>query len=189
MDSTSSAGSAPLPAPPPEVEVWDPLVRVFHWSLVGLFALAYATGDDAELLHLVAGYGILSLLLLRVLWGFIGPRHARFADFVKPPRVVLDYLALSRAGRAPRHLGHNPAGGAMVVALLVVLGGICLSGHLLMTDSYGGLHGLESLHELLVNLALGLVVLHVAGNLFSSRAHGESLTWSMITGRKRAGTP
>ena len=102
----------------PTVRVWDPFVRVFHWSLVGLFALALATGDEIEWLHLAAGYAIAALVVLRTAWGFVGPRHARFSDFVRPPGAVLGYLRDALRLRAPRHLGHNPAGGAAVAASL-----------------------------------------------------------------------
>jgi len=103
----------------PTVPVWDAFVRVFHWSLVGLFALAFATGDEIEWLHLTAGYAIAALIALRVAWGFVGPRHARFGDFFRPPAGRCGRISAMPSGlRAPRHLGHNPAGGAMVVALL-----------------------------------------------------------------------
>ena len=111
--------ASPRDAAPPMVRVWDPFVRVFHWSLVGLFALAFATGDEIEWLHLAAGYAIAGLVVLRVAWGFVGPRHARFRDFVRPSREVLAYLRDAVRLRALRHLGHNPAGGAMVLALLL----------------------------------------------------------------------
>src|SRR5512134_3660005 len=89
------------------VQVWDPFVRIFHWSLVGLFILAFMTGDETEWLHLAAGYAIAALVLLRIIWGFVGPRHARFGDFVKPPRAVADYVGNAIRLRAPRYLGHN----------------------------------------------------------------------------------
>jgi cytochrome b len=190
--AAETAGSATLPATPaakgeqrPMVQVWDPLVRVFHWSLVGLFIVAYASGEDADTMHLVAGYGIVALLLLRVVWGVIGSPHARFSDFVRSPREVLEYMQLARQHRAPRYLGHNPAGGAMTIALMVALGGICLTGHLMTTTTWWGSKVMEHLHELLVDGTIGLIGLHLLGNLFSSRQHGENLTLSMITGDKR----
>lgn len=191
-EDAETAGSAMLPATPattgqtpPTVLVWDPLVRGFHWSLVALCIAAYASGNDFDRAHRAAGYAIVALLLLRVLWGFIGSPHARFGDFVRPPRQVLEYMRLARQHRAARHLGHNPAGGAMVIALLVLLGGVCLTGHLMTTAAWWGSETMEALHRLLVNGTIGLIGLHLLGNLFSSRAHGENLTMAMITGRKR----
>lgn len=104
-----------------QVKVWDPLVRTFHWSLVVLFALAYLSGDDAATVHIWSGYIVLALVLLRVLWGLIGTRHARFADFVYPAAMILGYTRDMLRGRAKRYLGHNPLGGAMVVIMLVAL--------------------------------------------------------------------
>ena len=85
----------------------------------GCFSLAYATGDEVENVHIAAGYMIAGLLGLRIVWGFVGPRRARFSDFVRSPRAVLAYARDVALLRAPRYLGHNPAGGAMVVALIV----------------------------------------------------------------------
>lgn len=171
---------------PVEVVVWDPLVRIFHWSLVAAFSIAFATGDDANRIHILAGYTVLGLLAFRIVWGFIGPRHARFIDFVYSPRHVIVYLRDLIAGKAKRVLGHNPAGGAMIMALIMMLLATGGSGHLLTLPEYSRAKWLEEVHEVLANLTLGLVVLHVAGVLFSSFVHGENLIRAMITGRKRA---
>ena len=113
---------------PETVRVWDPLVRIFHWSLVAAFATAWITGDDAEDVHEVAGYVVLGLVLFRLLWGLVGTRHARFGDFVRGPRTVWRYLASLLTTRPSHYLGHNPAGGWMVVALLAVNLILCWSG-------------------------------------------------------------
>jgi cytochrome b len=103
------------------VPVWDIAVRLFHWSLVASFTIAYFTGEDAGLAHIYSGYAVLGLVLFRLLWGFVGTRHARFRDFVYSPSEVVEYLK-SLWSRSPRHyLGHNPAGGWMVLALLASL--------------------------------------------------------------------
>lgn len=183
------AGSMTLPArpgAPAMVPVWDPLVRAFHWSLVVFFVAAYATAEEAEGLHRLIGYCIAALLAVRVVWGFIGSRHARFTDFVRSPRAVLDYIKLARSHRAPRYLGHNPAGGAMTIALMALIGGICWTGYLMTTSAGWESEALEGLHELLANGAIVLIGLHLLGNLFSSLMHRENLTLAMITGRKRA---
>ncbi len=177
---TAHRATAPL------VQVWDPFVRIFHWSLIGLFVLAFATGDETEWLHLTAGYAIAGLVLLRIIWGFVGPRHARFSDFVRPPRQVADYLHSAIRLRAPRYLGHNPAGGAMIIALLTMLIGISVTGFMMTTDAFWGAQWVEDLHEGLVYVTLGLIALHVAGVVFAGIEHGENLVKAMITGRKRA---
>ena len=104
-----------------QVKVWDPLVRLFHWSLVLAFTIAYLTGDEESELHVYAGYVILGLLVFRLLWGFIGTQHARFSDFVRSPTEIANYIRDMLAGRAKRYIGHNPAGGAMILALLLGL--------------------------------------------------------------------
>lgn len=197
-----------------EIRVWDPFVRIFHWSLVVLFAIAYLTGDEESRLHIWSGYAILALLAARIVWGFVGTRHARFRDFVFPPRVILGYALAMVTMRARRYLGHNPLGGAMVVTLLVCLSLTGITGYLLLPgeasspdqiaaatlapiamarangrDEHNrdddGL--LKELHEALADLTVILVLLHIAGVLASSLVHRENLVRSMITGRKRAG--
>jgi cytochrome b len=170
----------------PMVRVWDPFVRIFHWSLVALFIIAFVTGDEIEQLHIAAGYAIAVLVALRIVWGFIGPRHARFSDFVRGPAATLDHLRQSVRGRAPRFLGHNPAGGLMTVALLGMLVAISVTGVMLTSDAFWGAQWVEDLHEGLVYLTLGLIALHVAGVVLASYEHGENLVKAMITGRKRA---
>jgi cytochrome b len=103
------------------VKVWDPLVRVLHWTLVSAFTIAFLTGDEVESVHEWAGYVVLGVVGVRLLWGVIGTRHARFSDFVFRPSVVLGYARSVLKGGATRYLGHNPLGGAMIVALLVSL--------------------------------------------------------------------
>lgn len=120
-----------------EVPVWDLFVRVSHWVVAVGFAVAYVTEGEPLIVHVWAGYLIAALVLLRVIWGFVGPRRARFSDFVYGPPKVVDYLVKLVGFRAERHLGHSPAGGAMVVALLVMLAGATLTGMALLADTKG----------------------------------------------------
>jgi cytochrome b len=184
------------------VRVWDPLVRLFHWSLAASFTIAFVTEDDLLVVHVWAGYAIFGLILVRMIWGFVGPRHARWSDFVKEPGEIMAYLKDAIRFRASRHLGHNPAGGAMVVALLVSLAATGLTGlavygaqelsgplvPMLSGLSEGWAHLLEDGHEILANLTLLLVVLHLAGVAFASLQHRENLVRAMITGLKRSET-
>lgn len=172
--------------PPATIKVWDLFVRVFHWSLATLFVLAYATGDEIEKVHIAAGYAIAGLLAARIVWGFIGPPHARFSSFVRPPREVLAYLRDIMLLRAPRYIGHNPAGGAMVIALLVMLTATSVSGYMMTTDAFWGSKWVEEVHEAAAHLTLGLIVAHVVGVLVASFEHRENLVKAMFTGRKRA---
>ncbi|SCY97780.1 cytochrome b/b6 domain-containing protein [Microvirga guangxiensis] len=188
--AVESAGAMPAvaasSAQAKTVRVWDPFVRIFHWSIVVLFAAAFATGDEIEWLHIRIGYAIAALVALRIVWGFVGTRHARFGDFVRSPGEIATYSGQALRFRAPRHLGHNPAGGAMVVALLVLVAGIAATGFAMITDAFWGSQWLEDLHEGLGYTTMGLIALHVAGVVFSSLEHGENLVRAMITGRKRA---
>lgn len=182
VDNTIGAGGA---TPPAAIKVWDPFVRAFHWSLATLFLAAYVTGEDAGRVHVAAGYAIAGLIALRIAWGFVGPRHARFGNFVRSPRAVLAYLRDAALLKAPRYLGHNPAGGAMIIGLLVMLLGSGITGYMMTTDAFWGSKWVEEVHETFANLTMGLVVFHVLGVLFSSFVHGENLVKSMITGWKR----
>jgi cytochrome b len=99
------------------VKVWDIFVRFSHWLVALGFFVAFWTEDDLITLHVWAGYLVGALVVLRVVWGFVGPKHARFSDFLAGPRSVLTYMTQLITFRAPRHLGHSPAGGAMAIAL------------------------------------------------------------------------
>lgn len=111
-----------------EIRVWDPFVRVFHWLLLAGFAVAYISEGEPLVLHSWAGYLAAALIGLRLLWGFIGRGHARFADFVYPPRTVVAYLNDLVRGRARRYIGHSPAGGAMIIMLMFSVAATALTG-------------------------------------------------------------
>jgi cytochrome b len=171
--------------PPATVKVWDLFVRFFHWSVVVLFVIAYVTGDEVQRVHIIAGYVVAALVALRIVWGFVGPRHARFADFVRTPREVLAYFRDVLQLRAQRYIGHNPAGGLMVATLLFMLPATCVSGYLLTTDAYWGSKAMEEIHDALANATVALIVLHVLGVLIASFQHRENLLKAMVSGRKR----
>ena len=182
-----------------KVKVWDPVVRIFHWSLVSAFFIAYVTEEDFLSLHVWAGYTVLSLVFLRVLWGFVGTKYARFADFVYTPQTVKRFLLDTLRLRASRYLGHNPAGGAMIILLLVALLLTSLSGLAVygVQDGAGPLAGMlagagefwgdvfEEVHEFFANFTTFLVLLHVAGVIVESLIHGENLVSAMWHGYKR----
>lgn len=111
-----------------EIRVWDPLVRLFHWSLVLAFTIAYLSGDEENSLHIYSGYAVLGLISFRVLWGLIGTRYARFSNFVSSPGTVIQYLKDLLARKPKHYTGHNPAGGWMILALLVTLIVVTVSG-------------------------------------------------------------
>lgn len=111
-----------------EIRVWDPLVRIFHWGLVLAFTVAYLSGDEESSLHIYSGYVVLGLIAFRVVWGLIGTRYARFSDFVYSPGTVIQYSKDLVAKKPKHYIGHNPAGGAMVIAMLLCLSVVSVSG-------------------------------------------------------------
>ena len=184
-----------------EIKVWDRFTRLFHWVTAFAFAIAYMTGDEILGLHIAAGYLITILLIGRFAWGFIGSEHALFSDFVRPPSAALKYLKEAMQLRAQRYLGHNPAGGLMIIMLLIMLTAISATGFVLygIEENAGPLAMFvsgsgkavevvtENLHEGLAALTLFLVFIHLCGVAFESFVHRENLVRSMITGYKRAG--
>ncbi len=181
-DLTRAEGAS---APSGRVKVWDPLVRIFHWSLVTFFTISWLTAEELDRVHEWTGWVVLGLVGFRLVWGLIGPRTARFSTFVRGPRATLAYLKDMAAGRAKRYLGHNPAGGAMIVILLAALVATVLTGWLSTTDALWGREWVEELHEGVANLTLALIGLHIAGVILSSLLHRENLVKAMITGYKR----
>ena len=180
-----------------QIYVWDPFVRLFHWTLVVAFTIAYFTEDDLLRLHVWAGYVVGALIVARLVWGFIGPSRARFSDFIYNPSTTIGYLRDMLLVRAKRYIGHSPGGGAMVVLLLLFLTATVVTGLVV----YGGEHqagplagmfsketgeAIEGVHNVLANLTLALVLAHIAAVLLASFAHRENLVRAMITGYKRS---
>lgn len=191
----------PTPAQPGRrILVWDLPTRFFHWALAASFAGAWISSDgDAWLsVHVFLGYLMLALVAFRLVWGWLGTRHARFASFPFSPRNGLHYLRQLLAGHAERHLGHNPAGSLAIYGLLLLtllvgatgwasLGGEEQQG--LASAWLGIAQGrvVKKLHEAAATLMLMLVIGHLIGVLVESRLHRENLARAMLTGLKRAG--
>lgn len=110
------------------IQVWEPLIRIGHWALVLAFFTAYFTEDDFMTLHVWAGYIVGAYLLTRITWGFVGGKYARFSNFIYPPNQIRAYLTNLLAAKPQHYIGHNPAGGAMVIALLLGLSATTLTG-------------------------------------------------------------
>lgn len=178
----------------PPILVWDLPTRVFHWLFALGFAVAWLTAewDAAFTVHMLSGVLMVALVLFRLVWGVLGGRYARFASFAHGPRAGLAYLRDLFHGSARRYLGHNPAGSQAIWLLLGLAPAVSLAGLGAWAVS-GGPAGevLGEGHELLANLMLLVVVLHLAGVAAESRLHGENLVAGMLHGRKPApaGTP
>ena len=166
-------------------QVWDPLVRIGHWALVLSIALAWLTRSGGGVWHEWIGYASLALIVFRIAWGWTGSCYARFAQFVRSPAATLRYALLVIAHREPRYLGHNPLGGWMVLALLVNVALVGISGWLFTTDAWWGDERMENIHNAFAISLLALVAIHVTGVVVISLRHRENLVAAMLHGRKR----
>lgn len=167
------------------LRVWDPLVRIFHWSLVASFAIAWFSSDTRDAFHQWIGLIAAGLISIRIIWGFIGTPYAKFAQFVHTPANVLRYIVDILSGKEARYIGHNPAGGIMVIALLSGVAATATTGWLMTTDTYYGDETMQNLHSLCANLMVLLIIVHVGGVLLASHRHKENLVKAMIIGNKR----
>lgn len=183
----------------PTAHVWDGVVRWFHWSLVLAIMVAATTAMALPpkwiTAHIVAGTTAVALVLVRFVWGFTGTAAARFACFVHSPAVVWRHLVELVHGTARRHLGHNPLGGAMIVALMVLivvlaatgavtLAGSLKSGPLAFATNFATGEVARQIHQFLAYGLLVLIVAHVGGVIAESRRTRENLAWAMVDGRK-----
>lgn len=164
--------------------VWDAPTRAFHWLLVASFAGAFLTAESERwrAVHMALGYTVAGLLAFRLLWGWLGTRHARFASFIRGPRAVAAYLRSILSHKPRSYAGHNPAGALAIVLLLALGAAVTASGWLLESLD---VHVLEELHEGVANAMLAVVGVHVAGVVASSWIHRENLVAAMVDGRKR----
>jgi cytochrome b len=181
------------------IPVWDPLVRVFHWLLAGSFLVAWLTAEDAQFIHHLVGYLAVSLVIGRIVWGFIGSAHARFSDFVTGPETLINYLKAMRHRQHPRYLGHNPAGAVMILLLLGSILATAFTGMatLGIEEQAGPLAGwvqnwgwhddelFEEFHEFFSHFTQLLVFFHVSGVIVESWLHRDNLIKAMFTGRKK----
>ena len=175
------------------MKVWDPFVRITHWTLALCVLTAWITGEwkfnSAEPIHEWGGYGVLAVIALRVVWGFVGSRYARFAQFTAGPSRTLGYAKAVVRGAEARYLGHNPLGAWMIFALLATATLASLSGWLSITDRFWGVAWVQDTHHVLGDALIVLVTLHVAGVVYTSLRQRENLVAAMLTGMKRPAEP
>jgi cytochrome b len=166
------------------VLVWDYPTRIVHWTLVVCFVGLFITGDSERWrdIHAWLGYTMVALFTFRILWGFVGSRHARFSEFVKGPHEVMLYLRSLLQVRPIHYLGHNPAGALAILALIVLGLTTGITGWMALEEIGGEVF--EELHEGLSYAMLAVVLLHVAGVVVSSLLHRENLVRAMVTGKK-----
>ncbi|MGD9864135.1 MAG: cytochrome b/b6 domain-containing protein [Pseudodonghicola sp.] len=164
--------------------VWDPAVRLFHWSLVTGFAANALIVDAESKLHQWIGYTVVGLVAFRILWGFVGSRYARFSSFRPSLSDAIGQLTDIATHRNRRHIGHSPLGALMIYNLIATLLAIGLTGYLMTTDRFWGVDWPEELHEAFVTWAEISVVLHIAAVIFESRRTKVNLARAMVTGYK-----
>ncbi|MFN4141766.1 cytochrome b/b6 domain-containing protein [Aestuariivirga sp.] len=166
-------------------KVWDPFVRVFHWSLVVLMTANAFVLDDESKTHQWVGYAVAVLVMARLVWGFVGPHYARFSSFPPSAKASVEQLADIASGRKTIHLGHTPLGALMIYNLLAAILVICVSGHLMTTDAFWGEEWPEELHEAAVTWVELSVLAHVLAVILESLRTKVNLPRAMITGYKR----
>jgi cytochrome b len=165
-------------------KVWDPVVRLFHWSLVGLFAANALFTDPEEQTHRIVGYIVAGLILVRILWGLVGSHHARFSSFPPDPAAALGQVSDIATGRKRVHLGHTPLGALMIYNLILTLIVIAVSGYAMTTLRFFGIEWVKEVHEMAVTWAEVSVVIHIAAVIWESMRTGVNLPRAMVTGTK-----
>ena len=195
------------------IKVWDPLQRLMHWGLALSVAIAWLTAEETGIWHEWVGYVALGLIGARLIWGIVGPRYARFSQFIRGPKTVIDYTRDMFKMREKRYIGHNPLGAVMVGALLLTTAATGVTGWLVAeparlamlpeipaivapafadSDEGGYEYGeseeelLGEVHEVLASLLLLLIAAHIGGVIYASKRHRENLAAAMITGKKPA---
>jgi cytochrome b len=167
--------------------VWDIPTRLCHWLLaagcLAAFGLAYAAPEQSKAFdaHMLLGFLLLPLLVFRILWGVVGTKHVRFSSFLYRPGEVAAYLRETLAGKASRHVGHNPAAGYAMIAMVVILIGAIASGILIPGSKL-----FEEVHETVSGLLLCLIAAHLLGVVAHMVMHKENVILSMVHGRKTA---
>ena len=182
--------------------VWDPLVRLTHWTIAAAVLLNGLIIEDESLAHIWIGYVAFAMLILRLIWGVIGAEEARFTSFPPNPRAALAHIADLLAGRRRHHRSHNPLGAVMVYALWGTLLVVSVTGVMLESapfpvaeassngddayeedeDNEGNEEVIEEVHETAANILLALAALHVAGVALETRLSGLNLVRAMVTG-------
>ncbi|WP_298907354.1 cytochrome b/b6 domain-containing protein [uncultured Psychrobacter sp.] len=173
------------PSKTKQVRVWDILVRITHWAVaIGVIANLLFTEDGSDL-HAYVGYTVVGLVVIRLLWGFVGTRYARFSSFFPTPLRIKRHLsALSVRRTDKQHLGHNPLAAIMMLSLWAAIIGLGITGYLMESGIMGNEDFLEEVHELLANSLYLLVPLHVIAALVMSYWQRQNLIKAMITGNK-----
>lgn len=164
--------------------VWDRFVRVFHWSLVSCVVFNYFVLHDGKTFHQWVGYFAVTLVMARIVWGFIGSRYARFSDFFPTPSRMTDHVRQVMRGHQATTLGHNPVGAAMMLVLMTTVLALGTTGWMQTLDAYWGEEWLQNLHRYIGNVLIGMATLHAMAAIVMGRIERTRLIKAMITGVK-----
>ncbi|CDN57971.1 Cytochrome B561 (plasmid) [Neorhizobium galegae bv. officinalis bv. officinalis str. HAMBI 1141] len=184
--SPRKEGLSPSDAAPRSVKVWDPIVRIFHWTIVAACALNFFILEEGKYWHRVTGYVVAGAIIIRLFWGFVGTKHARFDDFFPTPRRLKEQIGGIIESQEKRYLGHNPLASIMIFLLIALLAATAVTGWMTTLDAFWGEKWLERLHGTIANSIMILVFIHAGAAIVESWRYRENLVWSMITGRKKA---
>jgi len=184
--SSRKEGVSPSDTAPKDVKVWDPVVRVFHWTVVAGCTLNLFILEEGKYWHRMTGYTVAAAIAVRLIWGFVGTRHARFKGFFPTPRKVKEQIRGIIERKEKRYLGHNPLASIMMLVLIALLAATALTGWMTTLDAFWGEKWLEQLHGTIANGIMVLVFIHAGAAIVESWRHRENLVWSMVTGRKKA---
>lgn len=183
MPTTNPSSTLPLASP---VKVWDRFVRLFHWSLLCCVVLNQFVLEAGEIAHTWTGYMASALVLSRVVWGFIGSRHARFSDFFPTPGRLGRHFSALRKGLHPQYVGHNPLGALMILVLMATVLALGITGWMQTTDTYFGEEWLMELHQWLANGLLVAAGMHGVAAIVMGRMERVNLVRAMVTGVKQS---
>lgn len=170
-------------------KVYDWPTRLFHWSFVVLFLSAFfiskVIDDDspAYAYHMLLGFLLVGTVILRIIWGFIGSKYARFSSFSLKPPELLNYLKNLLLGIKERKLGHNPASAWAAIIMMALAIGLGVTGYLMVTNN--NKEFFEDIHELMANAFIIVAIAHVAGVILHSLRHRDGIAFSMIHGQKK----
>ncbi|ACE90004.1 cytochrome B [Rhizobium phaseoli] len=184
--SSRKESVSPSDTIPRSIKVWDPIVRIFHWTIVTACTLNLFILEEGKYWHRLTGYVVGAAIAVRLIWGFIGTKHARFTDFWPTPRRVRDQIASIIDRNENRYLGHNPLASMMMLLLVALLAATALTGWMTTWDAFWGEKWLERLHGTIANSIMVLVFIHAGAAVLESWRHRENLIWAMVTGRKNA---
>ena len=164
--------------------VWDLFVRAFHWSLVSCVTFNYFVLNDGKTTHQIVGYVAVTLVVSRIIWGFIGSRHARFADFFPTPSRLAHHIRQVKSGNHVATQGHNPVGALMMLALMATVLALGTTGWMQTLDAFWGEEWLQNLHRNIGNVLISLATLHALAAIVMGRMERTRLIKAMVTGIK-----